>query len=1308
MKTTLKLISLLIVICILFSSCAQGVVGTPDTVTNSTSKNNAIKQPENNTISQPEINDADKFENVGDNNEIPNTDIMETPSVDQNKTEQLSSAHKNPAVPEAGTYNEGVVLVKTDNEINADTLSQLDLVSATALYSGSSWYSMKLKADADTVETVTYLRELGCFDSVDYDYIMNTGADTSSVDVSCNPDYEKEKHHHTHKIPEGWEHAKENGKHPGGSPDVIVAVIDTGVDYNHLDLRNNIWVNPAEIPDNGIDDDGNGYIDDIYGWNCVGDDNDPMDDNGHGTHVAGIIAAENNDIGGVGVAYNCKIMVLKAGNSSGYFNNSDIAEAIQYAYMNGASVINMSFGGSNISIAVEEALENAYNTCVLVAAAGNDGRCNQPGCLSHLDAVPMYPAVLPYVIGVMSCNESGTKVSAFSNYDHIPYNSYEYEVFACGEAIHSTWPNNKYTTLNGTSMAAPTVSAIAALLRSVYPNRETYSTKYLQSQIVNTGTINPFNYLIGKTDGDHSVANVYEALTQFPKPDVNLYDYYVDDSTHISSVNNGNGIIDAGETIRLYISLHNRGGVASNINVTIDTIRHNDPSLTDPYFTFLNPTMLLSDIGTYSVRESGAEKYFEIIVSNDCPNDYLVNLNIRFTYKNGMDSNDDTNYEGETTVALRIYRGVHLPNEITSDMTLRNDKEYIVSMPVFVNPGVTLTIEEGVVINHVGDYKVNRIVVAGTLIATGTSDELIYLSTAVETWGNDAYVQITYADLSKFVQGNELDHCIIRGNTAVDIISNSLLYGTSASANGKKVVNCVITDPDFRYNGSYTYNDYVIEYDRCVFYTGDDREAAIHVDRFIPGTKNAFLNSDASAIPLIHNLNGLIGHFEARDFLSFYAPMYDTSLSIEQNTYSIGEIYWGTTDQNTINSYIFDFYDDPFWAIIDKTSWLATAPDDVWPFVTNVSILNQKGEEVTTISNEEVTFVVEFNRDMDTSMPLSVKFGTIEPYADYVIKGEYINPRTWTGKYTLKSSIENGLQYINISNGRASDDHFMELYEPSGRFVFNIDTTAAMSMNLQAVATENGINLTWFQDDYDTLLGYNIYRSTEKDGNYVRLNPAILLSTDESFLDENAEPGKTYWYTYTVVLTDFTESNPAGKVVATAMDTLAPNMYHTPVNQGYMNNNLVISCTASDNVAISTVTLYYRAIGTAEWKTLNMSKQSDKYSATIFGSDLTLDGIEYYIVASDGRNTINKGSAEAPYTVVVKDASSISRMGDVDGDGVVTAKDALMLMRCLEGSLLLSDDEFKRADLNSDGVLSAAEALRILQYVNGKVNTLEM
>ena len=252
-------------------------------------------------------------------------------------------------------------------------------------------------------------------------------------------------------------------------------------------------------------------------------------------------------------------------------------------------------------------------------------------------------------------------------------------------------------------------------------------------------------------------------------------------------------------------------------------------------------------------------------------------------------------------------------------------------------------------------------------------------------------------------------------------------------------------------------------------------------------------------------------------------------------------------------------------------------------------------------------------------------------------------------------------------------------------------------MNLQAIAKENGIELTWMQDDYDTLMGYNIYRSESKDGNYVKLNPAILLSTEESFLDDNAEPGKTYWYTFTVVLSDFSESAPAGKVMATAKDTLSPSLYHTPVNQGYENNNLVITCTASDNVAIKNVTIYYRAIGSAEWKTLSMVKQNDKYSATIFGSDVT-----------DGIHTVAKGSTEVPYTVLVKSADCITRLGDVDGNGEISTKDALLIMKHINGDIVLSDDQFKRANLNGDAILSSIEALRILKYINGNVTSLEM
>ena len=224
----------------------------------------------------------------------------------------------------------------------------------------------------------------------------------------------------------------------------------------------------------------------------------------------------------------------------------------------------------------------------------------------------------------------------------------------------------------------------------------------------------------------------------------------------------------------------------------------------------------------------------------------------------------------------------------------------------------------------------------------------------------------------------------------------------------------------------------------------------------------------------------------------------------------------------------------------------------------------------------------------------------------------------------------------------------------------------------------------------------------------MKITPSVLLASASSFIDDNAEPGVTYWYTFTVVLSDFSESAPAGKVYCTAVDTLAPSVYHTPVNQGYAGNNLVVSCTASDNMKLQGVTLYYRTVGAVEWKSLTMSKVNDKYSATVFGSELTLEGLEYYIVASDGSNTVNKGTADEPYTVIIKDASAISRKGDVDGNGVVDTKDALMIMQCLGGDLIMTADEFKRADLNGDEVLSSVEALRILQYINGNVSTLDM
>ena len=1226
-----------------------------------------------------------------------------------------SAAETHPAGDEpAGEYREGTVLVKYDGEMTDHILDQLGLVSAERLWSGSEWYTVTVGETRNTRETVVYLRELGCFAQVDYDYIMKGDGEVTSVDVSSNPEYTKQEGYlDTLGVGKAWNYIRSLGKHPGGSADVVVAVIDTGVDYSHPDLQNNIWINSGEIPGNGIDDDGNGYVDDVYGWNFVGGNNDPMDDNGHGTHVAGIVAMENNAVGGVGVAYNSKVMVLKAGNSSGYFNNSDIAEAIQYAYMNGASVINMSFGGSMISLAVEEALQMAYTSCVLVAAAGNDGLCNQPGCPGHFNARASYPAALPYVIGVMSCDATGTVESGFSNFDHYPFNSVEYEIYAPGEGICSTWPGNRYATLNGTSMAAPAVSGIVALLRTVYADREKYSTKFIQSQLINTTEF---------------CADALHALTDSPKPSVKLYDYRIDDSTDISPKNNGNGVMDAGETVRLYVSLQNRGGVASNVQVTLDTLRMSGQS--DPYFTLLKDRVVLSDIGTYSVREAEDEQYFEIEIHADCPNDYLADFNLHFTYSNGMIATDETVFSGEGTARFNVSSGYHLPAVISEDTVFEATQRYIVGEDVIIPEGVTVTFKEGCEIQFYDDreyYNSPQFIVYGTLNLVGTKEKMVTAkpSEKYAAFGcpmmakSGGVIRIDYAEIINCLFGylagsyssckTDISNSILRRVADEEDYSphsrlfskGAIVYGYTYNSTWSFTANSITSSKiecadywvEFHINEACN-NYFLVASDLCGL--NISRKFAGNIVRSFNKADDSKRSSSIGGIVI----DNYFVSYDDRDPNTLLQLNISNATTFENNTFSAGYQKYAS---QVIKDYI-GSDGKPKYDLTGSCSDLSA----LYPHITDVAIFNKGGEQVTTIGKEPITVRMTFNRAMDTTKTVYATFGTRDPYGDYRIDGKFVSDTVWEGTYTLKAYIENGLQKLIVHGACAAEDATKEVHGEYQPYEFNIDTTAAMSMNLTALPDETGIRLTWNQDDYATLMGYNLYRCDTKNGNYVRINPSVLLTSEESFLDTNAEPGKTYWYTFTVVLSDFSETAPAGRVSATALDTLAPSLYHTPVNQGYLGNNLVISCTASDNVSVSAVTLFFRTKGTTEWTARTMSRVNDKYSATVFGSELTADGLEYYILASDGRNNVAKGSEETPYQVVVKDASLISRLGDVDGDGVISAKDALMILQHIGGEVLLTDDQFRRADLNSDGELSAVEALRILQFINGKVTSLAM
>ncbi len=245
-----------------------------------------------------------------------------------------------------------------------------------------------------------------------------------------------------------------------GDTSIIVCILDSGCDWTHPDLNANILRNPYEIDHNGLDDDHNGYVDDVLGWDFVHGDNDPYDDFFHGTHVCGTIGAvANNGFGTAGIVWNARLLPIKFLDDSGSGSTEDAISGIEYAIQRGARIINASWGGPQFSQALKDAIAEAGAHGILfVAAAGNAGL--------NIDVFPFYPANfdLPNVITV-AATDNGDRIATFSNYGKTTVH-----IGAPGVNILSTAPAGKWTTLSGTSMAAPHVAGVAALVAARHPD----------------------------------------------------------------------------------------------------------------------------------------------------------------------------------------------------------------------------------------------------------------------------------------------------------------------------------------------------------------------------------------------------------------------------------------------------------------------------------------------------------------------------------------------------------------------------------------------------------------------------------------------------------------------------------------------------------------------------------------------------------------------------------------------------------------------------------------------------------------------
>lgn len=476
-----------------------------------------------------------------------------------------------------------------------------------------------------------------------------------------------------------------------GSPAVVIAMVDSGIDLDHPDLSPNLWSNPGEIAGNGVDDDGNGYVDDLRGWNFVSGTSDVWDDNGHGTLVAGIAAARtDNGVGIAGVCGNCRVMPVKVMQPSGAANYSDIATGIVYAADKGARVINLALGGYADSRAVRDAIDYAIaKNVVVVGGAGNDDT-----------SAPFYPAAYDDVIAVAGTTNTDTR-TAFTNYGSWV------DVSAPGEGILTTALGGDYLTTSGTSMAAPSGAGLAGLLLTLHPD---WTPAMVRLQLMQTA--DSIDHLNPGYEGKLGSGRLNAAQAVQPPVPILTYAGYGADGT-------ANGRPDFGASVGLAVSVYNDWADAMNVNATLRTI--------DPYVTVVTGSAAYGDI--LSGQTVANTTPFSITIATGAGYNHAIPFTLDLTANNGGYA---------TTLAFTVTtRGSieQVSGTIGEDTVWTSDKTYLVVSNLGIAPGVTLTIQPGTTVKFDGDYALN---VGGTLIADGTTGQpIVFESNSTgSTWSH--------------------------------------------------------------------------------------------------------------------------------------------------------------------------------------------------------------------------------------------------------------------------------------------------------------------------------------------------------------------------------------------------------------------------------------------------------------------------------------------------------------------------------------------------------------------------------------------
>lgn len=928
-------------------------------------------------------------------------------------------------------------------------------------------------------------------------------------------------------LPQLWAVDKITTKRP------VIAIIDTGVDIEHPDLAANIWTNPLEASGaENADNDNNGFKNDVHGWDFVNNSARMRDNNGHGTHCAGIAAAVgDNGIGITGANPDAYIMPVTVMQSDGTGDIATIIKGIDYAAANGADVISMSIGGRAYSVAYEQALAKAYMTAVIVAAAGNDGACIYPHLCKHPSTqapnsgYTCFPAGFTFVLGVQATSSNGV-LAGFSNYDHDgPIYSafdeeklYNYELAAPGTGIYSTYPNGLYQTMSGTSMSTPLVAgAVSRLLQC--------------KEISNKEEL--FGDLIHSSNGNIDVFGAYNINDSDRHPTLQFVTYSIDDSEGDADFRP-----DAGETIDIYPTLRNEWGNAVNIQISIAIADNEDPGIVE----FITQE---ADFGTNlsSYGKAKATNPLRLKIADNAADMRHISLVLTATCDNA-----DEFFTQDIT--LQVDNGEELGGVILEDMTLYPDKHYIVTRNIGIPEGVTLTILPGTRIEfNSGCYLKSE----GKLRANGTPENPIIFCgrTGLGTW-NGLY------DLKPTTGTAGTDSIICSYCKIMD--TNWYVYPLPGSYQSQHLYpvilrNCIISLPS-QFNYSYLFNGETIFERSNIINSVNIRQYSIGYwvkEAFIynnyvnttqvTGIGNNWLYSELNSSNLINS-----GYNQDE----IYYVGRDAGMIID---HANNPSWLGSSNEDILHPHIYDSNNpnvDCFTTV--DLSNMPTRPirethGIVWKVVVNGYDAQDEFDMLPPLGVGKHKFEVYFNRDdMDTTATPTIAMGVRPPYTSIPIAED--------GFWSVKDSVDVYTAYLTITGKTNADglnriyvsgakdyDHF-DVPDEYWRFNVLVQATGSLATGFAAEPGLGKVDLTWNNEnnDMEDAMGYNVYRyqmvNDSTPGTAIRINEVMLDVDAETFTDYNVIPGETYYYYYKVMSTDLKEYDISNVVAATPLTSI--------------------------------------------------------------------------------------------------------------------------------------------------------------------------